>query len=214
MQESGIVSDITMEEELVSSILLMLAEAEKVETEDDIVLLSEDQDKETKTKKKPKSQELTNRFARMLRDLKRSCNHKELGDRKLCQYCGHTPVAPYVISCFHVYCKSCLETIQHKSVEEEREATACVNCKRPWDDAKPCHELKEMNIGTSQINVLSEDIEDKPAKRRFQINTKYVDRNDKLVLSSKLLAVQAQLIAWAQEDPSGKIIVFSEWHMV
>ena len=214
MQESGIISDVTLEEELVTSILLMLSDAEKVEIENDIPLLSDTQDKGTKAKKNPKCQGLLHRFASKLRDLKRSCNYEELEKRKLCQHCGHRPVAPHVITCFHVYCKSCLETMQHTSVEQEHELTTCKECGLAWKEAKPCHELKEMKIDSSAANQISEDIEKKPVKKCFRPNMKYVSRGEKLVLSSKLVAVKEQLIAWAQEDPSGKIIVFSEWHMV
>ena len=210
MTESGVYSDTKFEQDLVDGICLMIdkADEDEVEEEDDTPI--EPQPEERTPKKKGNSKTLPTRFAKVLRDLKMRSSETQLMIRKLCGQCGGIPEDPLVISCFHVYCKVCLETIQYDAALEQKKS-ACKRCGLVWTESAPCHMLKEMDFRGTSASFDKDGTEGKRTKKRYQLDYKYADTGDKIVRSSKLLAVERKLIEWVTANPNEKIIVFSEW---
>ena len=162
--------------------------------------------------KKPKASLLPARFAKVLKELKRSSNWKELKASTLCQYCDGIPDEPYVTSCFHIFCRECLVNLHHEAVDKGLNKAECTNCGHRYTETAPCGHLKELEVPDLSASVFQDKTKSKPVKKQFKLSMRYVDHDDKLVLSTKILAVKKQLAKWMEEDSNAQIIVFSEWH--
>ena len=69
--------------------------------------------------------------------------------------------------------------------------------------------MKELEITDPFRSIVDENAKKKPRK----VVLKWVLHEGKLLLSTKTLAVQAQIREWLDDDPKQKIIVFSQFHM-
>ena len=171
--------------------------------------------KDPPIKNKKKSKDLVARFAKILREHKKASRWAELKENTLCQQCGEPPEDPYVTSCYHLYCRECLTTLALEAADKDLDQAECATCGHAFSESQPCTDLKELEIRDLSATVFQEDVKDKAqSKPKFKLTMKYVDSNNQLVLSTKLIAVKEQLAQWIEADPNAKIIVFTEWLMV
>ena len=164
--------------------------------------------------KKKKAPTIVPGFVKKLREMRQKSKWTELRDNVLCQLCGGPAENPHVISCFHLYCKECLLSLQFEAADKDLDHAQCAKCGHLWEQSEFCGGLKELEVRDLSSTVFQEDEKHKSRARPKQLTMKYVDSDNKLVLSSKVAAVKAQLAEWIAQDPHAKIIVFSEWHMV
>lgn len=161
-----------------------------------------------------KSSNVLSRFSKLLKEMKKNSKWSELREHTLCQTCGGPPEEPYVTSCLHLYCKECLANLAYEASRLDLDETACHKCQTIFTESKPCEGLKELEIPDLSASVF-QDKDKAPAKKKFKLTMNYVDSKESgLVLSTKTLAVKAQLEKWIREDPDRKIIVFTEWLMI
>ena len=164
-----------------------------------------------------KSKKLISRFSKSLRDLKKNSKWIELRERALCATCGIPPEEPWVTSCLHVYCKECLEGLAYEASAMDRDRTACHKCDTIFTESQPCEGLKELEVRDLSTSMFQNDKDriPEPEEKKFKLTMNYVDsKQHGLVLSTKMLAVKAQLEKWISDDPDRKIIIFTEWLMV
>ena len=164
--------------------------------------------------KKKKAPSIVPSFVKKLRELRQKSKWAELRDNVLCQLCGGPADNPHVTSCFHLYCKECLLSLQLEAADKDLDHAQCAKCGHLWEQSEFCGGLKELEVRDLSSTVFQEDENNKSRARPKQVTMKYVDSDNKLVLSSKVAAVKRQLAEWIGQDPRAKIIVFSEWHMV
>lgn len=164
--------------------------------------------------KKKKAPSIVPNFVKKLRELRQKSKWTELRDNVLCQLCGGPAENPHVTSCFHLYCKECLLSLQLEAADKDLDRAQCAKCGHLWERSEFCGGLKELEVRDLSSTVFQEDESNKSKARPKQVTMKYVDSDNKLVLSSKVAAVKRQLAEWIGQDPHAKIIVFSEWHMV
>lgn len=164
--------------------------------------------------KKKKTPSIVPGFVKKLRELRQKSKWTELRDNVLCQLCGGPADNPHVTSCFHLYCKECLLSLQLEAADKDLDHAQCAKCGHLWEQSEFCGGLKELEVRDLSSTVFQEDENNRSKARPKQVTMKYVDSDNKLVLSSKVAAVKRQLAEWIGQDPRAKIIVFSEWHMV
>ena len=204
------------ENQMLKSLGKMIAEKEKdIDTSDPVSTFVNADELVKVPKAGKKSSNLTSRFGKFLKEMKRNSKWSELRERTLCQTCGESPEEPWVTSCMHLYCKDCLIGLAYEASQEDHDATACQKCDEIFAESQPCAGLKELEIRDLSASVFQSDKDRVPGKKKFKLTMNYVDSKDfGLVLSTKTLAVKAQLEKWIRDDPDKKIIVFTEWLMV
>lgn len=162
-----------------------------------------------------KASTLVARFGARLRDLKKASRWSELRDLTVCQKCGENPEEPWVTSCYHLYCKECLENIAMEASINDLDQTECDKCGHVFTESQPCDNMKELEVRDLSVTIFQDESKKEPTeKKKFKLTMNYVDFNDKVLLSTKLVAVKNQVAAWIREDPKRKIIIFTEWLMV
>ena len=165
-------------------------------------------------KPKKTSTSLKSKFFKYLKDLKKRSKWQELRVATLCQACGGSPEDPYVTSCYHIFCKECLNELAYQAAIQGHDQTTCGKCGEIFTQSMSCGGLKELEVRDLSNSVFQPNKDKTPVQKPFKLSMEYVDSKDGLVLSSKMIAVRDQLHTWLQEEPDGKIIVFTEWLMV
>lgn len=166
-----------------------------------------------KSLKVGKSGTLTARFGTFLRQLKNKSKWGELKERTCCQKCGAPPEEPLVMNCLHVYCKECLEHMAYEAAAHDMDETACAKCGTAYTECQSCDGLKELEYPDLSASMFQKPDGAQPEKK-YKLTMNWVDSDNELLLSTKLIAVKEQLEKWVVESPDTKIIVFTEWHMV
>ena len=212
-----IITDTTSpENQMLRGLKKMVAEKEQdIDVSDTVPLYSNPDEAVTVPKAGKKSSNLVSRFSKVLREMKRNSKWSELRERTLCHMCGEPPEEPIVTSCFHVYCKDCLGSLAYEASQSDLDETPCRKCGTKFSESQPCEGLKELEIRDLSASVFQGDKDKAPVKKKFKLTMNYVDSKEYgVVLSTKMLAVKAQLEEWIREDPDRKIIVFTEWLMI
>lgn len=128
-----------------------------------------------------------------------------------CPYCGKAPIkSPQLTSCGHVYCFECTLRMSFEALNSGQEFPLCVSC-------------KQLFTGSSRFDLdapdhfhsttWSEETPTRPKMSKIQAmkNTikRWVDVQGNIVHSTKTLAIKAQILAWLEEDPECKIIIYT-----
>lgn len=152
---------------------------------------------------------LSYKLGKFLRGLIESGNFAKFQSEILCQLCRKQPQLPMVTSCLHVYCGSCLRELAGKAAAKGFSQSQCSTCNTKFRSTEFCVNVKELEITDPFQSIVDENAKKKPRK----VVLKWVLHEGELLLSSKTLAVRAQIRDWLEDDPKQKIIVFSQFHM-
>ncbi len=204
------------EAQMLTVLKKMIAEQEQdIDTSETVPLFSNPDEPVKVPKTGKKSSKLIPRFTKVLREMKKNSKWSELRESTLCHKCGEPPEEPWILSCLHLYCKECLTNMAYEASELDLDQTACLKCATIYTECLPCEGLKELEMQDLSASVFQNNKNKAPEKKKFKLTMNYVDSKEHgLVLSTKTLAVKAQLEKWIRDDPDRKIIVFTEWLMV
>lgn len=156
---------------------------------------------------------LVHRYRRFLDILKTQRKWADFKDRTLCLRCETPPDEPWIIDCFHIYCKECLEGMAYEAAQNGEESAKCLQCKRPYNSAQAAEGIKELEMDDMSITSNTND-KKMSKKKSLEEEMKWVDIGGKLLPSAKTQAVRLQLESWLSKEPHKKIIVFSQFHML
>ena len=154
------------------------------------------------------------RFRKHLRTLKDSKQWTLLKERSLCHMCDMPPDEPYVTSCCHLYCKECLSHMAYEASKRGETSTKCLVCNEEFSESQPCNGIEEMEM--DDISSLGSSLaKNRPRRKKYQKDAvRWLDFEGDVMQSSKTTAVQIQLENWLNEEPGGKIIVFSQFYLL
>lgn len=152
---------------------------------------------------------LSLKLGKLLQGFCASGNLAKFKQEKVCQLCRKVPQMPMVTSCLHVYCGGCLGQLANKAAVKGFQQTRCSTCNTNFRTTEFCANVKELEITDPFPSIMDQNAKKKPRK----VVLKWVWHEEKLLLSTKTLAVQAQIRDWLEDDPNQKIIVFSQFHM-
>ena len=205
-----------LEDKMLKGLRKMVANTENdVDSSDTVPLFLSPDDSLKVPKAGKKSSDLIYRFSKDLKEMKKKSKWSELRERTLCHTCGEPPEEPWVTGCLHLYCRECLENLAYEAAQLDLDETACHKCGTIYTESLPCEGLKELAICDLSASVFQGNKDKAPVKKKFKLTMDYVDSKEYgVVLSTKTLAVKAQLGKWMREDPDRKIIVFTDWLMV
>ena len=151
------------------------------------------------------------KFRKYLRNLKETGKWEQTINRSLCHKCGGVPDNPHVTSCFHVYCKECIEDMLFNAAKTDREKAICLACDSEFEHCEPCrgfdeasHKVKFSMTGTPERRARKSADSD-------ENDLDWLSVGGSILPSAKTLAVKAQIQNWMAEDPNAKIIIFTQF---
>ncbi len=125
-------------------------------------------------------------------------------NKSLCHKCHDSSDEFWVISCFHVYCRECLNALIYKVVKRDEEQTACLDCDSIYIEFRSCNELKEL-----QMNVKNNERTFSCTCKDLEQDFKWINFNDSILLSLKTTTMQMQIELWLMKKLNKKIIIFT-----
>ena len=152
---------------------------------------------------------LSYKLGKFLKGLIESGNFAKFQSEILCQMCKKQPQLPVVTSCLHVYCGGCVRELASRAAAKSFNQSQCLTCNTKFRSTEFCVNVKELEITDPFRSIVDENAKKTPRK----VVLKWVLYEGKLLLSTKTLAVQAQIREWLEDDSNQKIIVFSQFHM-
>ncbi|PIA88970.1 DNA repair protein RAD5 [Cercospora beticola] len=160
---------------------------------------------------------LSYNFGKYMQNLADSSSFEEIEARSTCSACRQPPENPHVTSCFHIYCLTCVNELQHQAARAGRECATCVECGTEYTTVDPCAlnpTYPQSSVASSASDVQSFTGSGKGAKGRGK---KRKDENDwigmkgDILPSTKTIACKAQILEWLGKDPRCKIIVYTQF---
>ena len=133
----------------------------------------------------------------------------DLKNRRLCHKCRDSSDEFWVISCFHIYCRECLNALVYEVIKRDEEQTACLDCDSIYIESQSCDELKEL-----QMNVEDSERTFSRTRKDFEQDLKWINFNDSILLSLKTTTMQTQIELWLMKKSNKKIIIFTQFYML
>jgi SNF2 family DNA or RNA helicase len=159
-------------------------------------------------------------FLKYLATLRVNKKWEELQDRTLCAKCNDQPEQPYVTSCFHVYCYSCLELLQAEAASRDMTKARCLECGIEYTGSKECdnYDLSgQMGVDSDSDDDDAEGLKAHRMARNKRLGSKkeskdWIDMAGTDILpSAKTIAIKAQILNWIEENPNVKIILYTQF---
>ncbi|GAB1736623.1 hypothetical protein NU219Hw_g8248t1 [Hortaea werneckii] len=153
-------------------------------------------------------------FRKYLNHLKGSDHWEAIKQRCYCTGCRQTPENPFVTSCFHIYCHSCLTDLQHMAARRGHDQARCSECGEAYSSAEPCQEIEEFQDSSSSAESVqgsSSQSSKKGKKPKKNKEDDWINLPGEILPSAKTQATKAQLLNWIEEDPNCKCIVFTQF---
>ncbi|KAI7352601.1 hypothetical protein KC354_g11919 [Hortaea werneckii] len=154
------------------------------------------------------------KFRKYLDNLKSSDHWHAISQRCLCTGCRQQPENPFVTSCFHIYCHSCLTDLQHMAARRGHDQARCSECGEAYSSAEPCQEIEEFqDSGSSAESVQGSSSQEskKGKKSKKKSEGDWISLPGEILPSAKTQATKAQLLNWIEDDPNCKCIVFTQF---
>lgn len=146
-----------------------------------------------------------------MKSLKSGQNWEKMKKRTKCSACGEHPPKPYITSCHHVICDSCLEQAYLVAAEKAEEHAVCASCGMRFHYTHPCDSDDE----DSQTNVAHgtrSQTKKKKNKEYEDISADWLNSlGDEVLASAKTIAVKAQCLNWFKKDSNSKIIIYTQF---
>ena len=156
------------------------------------------------------------RFRRYLRELAKN-DWQAVTRSILCEKCGLPAEEPYATSCMHLYCKECLREMMHEAAKQDHDSAQCIACRAIFSGSDSCENITEYcrELRTFHLSQVGQmETNNQVHHRGAADNFKWIDKDGRLVQSSKTKAAETQLEQWLNEDSTTKIIIFSQFRVI
>lgn len=103
-----------------------------------------------------------------------------------------------------------------EAAENDEDSATCLECGTIYSESHPCEGLKELSTDreASISSISSESTLDRKRRKNPEAPLKWIDIDGQILPSSKVAALIAQVDTWLKNDPSGKIIIYTQFHMM
>jgi len=159
-------------------------------------------------------------FRAYLQSLRQGNKWEELQQRTLCCSCGDIPTNPWVTSCYHIYCDTCLEELQHNAAQCGHDHARCLDCGDMFYNCKPCDDFNLATGSPNSRGTSASNSESESSRRKRRSNNdpedgvmkNWIEREGNDILpSAKTIAIKAQILEWFKEKPDVKIIIYTQF---
>ena len=168
---------------------------------------------------------LTYNFGKYISNLAASDAFEIIEDRSLCSACRQPPVDAHITSCFHIYCYTCIEELQHYAARNGKESATCTECGVDYTGVEPCQLGNDLGYDES---VAASDTASnassspprgnkkrgRPSKKALaddMAGTDWIGLKGEVLPSTKTIACKAQILEWIEADPTCKIIIYTQF---
>lgn len=162
-----------------------------------------------------------NHFFKYLESLRHGKNWERLTNSTLCHSCHQPPADPHLTSCYHIYCKECIESILHSAAVHGSDKSRCLECgvvfEKTWQISQDkLTDAQNANPNYSRtVNFIDDEIsrESKAMSQtlRDELSVKRWIAKAEVLPSAKTMAIKAQLMNWFQEKPDQKVIIYTQF---
>ena len=169
---------------------------------------------------------LSFQFNKFLMTMKKRSGEKGVTGMLRCSACGLLPAKdPYITSCHHIYCESCLTFLLESAAFADESSATCLACNvkflhsEKYDEESMRKRKSPAKLGLGIFDAEEDNDESnsnenesgKKKKKKYDrwawIKSQPVD----ILPSAKTTAVKAQILNWIDENPKVKVIVFTQW---
>ncbi|TKA83177.1 hypothetical protein B0A55_00717 [Friedmanniomyces simplex] len=165
-------------------------------------------------------------FKKYLTSLSKSGKWDIIKEKTRCIGCKQPPYEPFITSCWHIYCYSCIEDLQNYAAGRGKDGARCSECGEEYTSCRPCEGLDAFDGEGSASESLADPVPGKgsgsgsgnaKAKGKGKKRAKESEMEDWISLkgevlpSAKTAATKAQVLNWLADDPEGKIIIFTQF---
>ena len=166
------------------------------------------------------------KFRKFIRAMKKSDAWREVVKRSVCHRCEDTPDEPYVTDCFHIYCHECLLAMMQEVAEQGEDSATCLSCGATFKETKPCTGLNALGYTKHDHEEEIEQESSQGSKRRASRSTSqemekseeesmnWILKEGEILPSTKVTMVALTVAEWLREDPTKKIIIFTQWRLM
>ena len=151
------------------------------------------------------------RFRKYLRSLQESGKWDQMNQRSLCHKCGGVPDNAHVTSCFHVYCKECLQDMLFNASKTGKDKANCLACDAQFEHTEPCRGFDQAINKSNLPTTGSQPRRTRKSADSDESDIDWLSVRGSILPSAKTLAVKAQIQNWVDEDPDAKIIIFTQF---
>jgi len=137
-------------------------------------------------------------------------------EKAKCGECGKRPYKPWKTACGHLICSEpCYEEVMNAAAEESKTNGTCKACGQTFYACSPCDEEEDDDVPTTRGTRSKAAAREKKKKERLDredIAEDWLSLGGEEVLpSAKTVAIKAQVLNWIKENPSVKIIVYTQF---
>ena len=152
------------------------------------------------------------KFRKYLRKLQANGQWEEINKRSFCHKCRMPAEEPHLaIPCEHLYCKECLTVMLCNAAKDGENRSSCVECGTVFERAEPCLGFEEAAFNIDSPAVGPMDKRHKSSSEAGGNDLGWLTLPGPPLPSTKTRAVKAQLLNWFAQDPSVKVIVFTQF---
>ncbi|KAK4959674.1 hypothetical protein LTR28_005145 [Elasticomyces elasticus] len=154
---------------------------------------------------------LSYNFMKYLHKLKTSEDWNKIVERSMCSSCKQPPETPYVTSCWHIHCFECLDMLQHQAANKGLDAARCASCGDTYTSTQLVAGIDRV-LPLDAVTTESDTLEEKKkGKKEKDVDKDWISMNGPILPSSKTVAVKSQVLNWLTEDPTVKIIIYTQF---
>lgn len=136
-------------------------------------------------------------------------------EKAICGECGRHPTKPWMTACGHLICGTCYEDCLNAAAEVGNTMATCKACGQTFGGSVPCEEEVEEFPGAARATRNRTALVKKKEKERFDREDIADDwlslGGDDVLPSAKTIAIKAQILNWTRENPSVKIIIYTQF---
>ncbi|KAK5160796.1 hypothetical protein LTS14_001809 [Recurvomyces mirabilis] len=151
------------------------------------------------------------RFRKYMRSLEAPEQWGAIKERSTCAGCRQAPEDAQLTSCNHIYCKKCLQDLQHHAARRGHDQARCAECGEAYTSTKPCQDFTTAQQRDSTGNGSSMPSASPPKKGKDDELEDWINMRGEVLPSAKTMAAKAQILNWMEEAPDAKIIVFTQF---
>jgi hypothetical protein len=144
------------------------------------------------------------RFQKYISQLVKDQKGDQLLVLKHCPQCNQIPDDPQVTDCCHIYCYDCLQGLIS---EETNGIMVCVECHLA---------IKEYYPNSNERSSSEDSFVASTRKRNGKGGSRldWINLTGDILPSTKTTAIKIQVTKWLEEDPTAKIIIYTQFHQM
>ena len=145
---------------------------------------------------------------RFLQAMQQDGQWGKIMERTACKLCRLFPTEPQSTACFHIYCKGCLENLMMEANAKNFAGPVCLECGVEITQFEPCKAIIETDLSQNNANSLPRS---RAASAGEEEDIDWYTIAGPMSHSAKTEAATKQIATWFDEDPTSKIIVFTQF---